>query len=146
ATLPANAQLVAGQQTFSITFNAGGTFTVFAHDETDGTIPDGTSASVQSLVLQGFRFATISQKHRYAGVPDGTTITAVGPNGQTVTGFSGQVHLKEITSYGDGRISPEYVTFSNGTWSGNVTMYRADETSINRGNVNMYAYLDAAPQ
>lgn len=145
AALPANALLVAGQQTFSITFNAGGTFTVFAHDETDGTIPDATSALVQSLVLQGFRFAGISQKHKYAGVPDGTTITAIGPNGQTVSGFSGQVHLKEITSFGDGRISPEYVTFSNGTWSGNVTMYRADETSINRGNVNMYAYLDAAP-
>jgi hypothetical protein len=63
-----------------------------------------------------------------------------------VTGFSGQVHLKEITSFGDGRISPEFVTFSNGSWSGNVTMYRADESSINRGNVNMYAYLDAAPQ
>ena len=146
ATLPSPAQLVAGQRTFSVTFNAGGTFTVFAHDQTDGTIPDGTSAQVQSLVLQGFRFATISQKHEYAGVPDGTTITAIGPNGNTVTGFSGQVHLKEITSFGDGRISPEVVTFSGGTWSGSVTMYRADESSINRGNVNMYAYLDAAPQ
>jgi hypothetical protein len=146
ATLAQPAQLVAGVRTFSVTFNAGGTFTVFAHDQTDGTIPDGASSSVQSLVLQGFRFAGISQKHKYAGVPDGTTITAVNPSGQTVTGFNGQVHLKEITSYGDGRISPEYVTLTNGVWSGNVTMYRADETSINRGNVNMYAYLDAAPQ
>src|SRR5262249_21296600 len=67
------------------------------------------------------------------------------PSGNTVTGFSGQVHLKEITSFGDGRITPEWVTFSNGQWSGNVTMYRADESSINRGNVNMYAFLDAAP-
>jgi hypothetical protein len=146
ANLPAPTQLVAGQWTFSVTFNAGGTFTVFAHDQTDGTIPDGTSSPVQSLVLQGFRFAGISQKHKYAGVPEGTTITAIGPTGNTVTGFSGQVHLREITSFGDGRISPEFVTFSNGVWSGNVTMYRADESSINRGNVNMYAFLDAAPQ
>ena len=145
ATLPPNSLLSGGVGTFQVTFNAGGTFTIFAHDQTDGTIPDGTSSSVSSLVLQGFTFATISQKHKYAGVPDGTTITAVNANGQTVSGFSGQVHLKEITSYGDGRIAPEYVTFSNGVWSGNVTMYRADETSINRGNVNMYAYLDAAP-
>ncbi len=146
ATLPAPAQLVGGTAGFTVTFNAGGTFTVFAHDQTDGTIPDGASAAVQSLVLQGFRFATISQKHKYAGVPDGTTITAIDPAGNTVTGFSGPVRLKEITSFGDGRISPEVVTFSNGQWSGNVTMYRADESSINRGNVNMYAYLEAAPQ
>ena len=145
ATLPAPAQLVGGTATFQVTFNASGTFTVFAHDQTDNTIPDGASAPVQSLVLQGFRFAGISQKHKYAGVPDGTTVTAIDPSGNTVTGFSGQVHLKEITSFGDGRISPEFVTFSNGQWSGNVTMYRADESSINRGNVNMYAYLDAAP-
>src|SRR5262245_12672344 len=145
ATLPPSAQLVGGTGTFTVTFNAGGTFTVFAHDQTDATIPDGTSSPVQSLVLQGFRFATISQKHKYAGTPDGTTITAIDPAGGTVTGFSGQVHLREITSFGDGRITPEYVTFSNGQWSGNVTMYRADESSINRGNVNMYAFLDAAP-
>jgi hypothetical protein len=145
ATLPSPVQLVGGTATYQVTFNAGGTFTVFAHDQTDNTIPDGASASVQSLVLQGFRFAGISQKHKYAGVPDGTTITAIDPSGNTVTGFSGQVHLREITSFGDGRISPEFVTFSNGQWSGNVTMYRADESSINRGNVNMYAYLDAAP-
>jgi len=146
ATLPAPSLLSSGVGTFQVTFNAGGTFTVFAHDQTDGTIPDGASSNVQSLVLSGFQFAIISQKHKYAGVPDGTTITAVGPGGATVTGFSGQVHLKEITSFGDGRITPEYVTFANGVWSGNVTMYRADESSINRGNVNMYAYLDAAPQ
>jgi hypothetical protein len=145
ASLPAPVQFTGGTATYPVTFNAGGTFTVFAHDQTDNTIPDGASAAVQSLVLQGFRFAGISQKHKYAGVPDGTTITAIDPAGNTVTGFSGQVHLREITSFGDGRISPEVVTFSNGQWSGNVTLYRADESSINRGNVNLYAYLDAAP-
>ena len=72
---------------------------------------------MRALVLQGFRFAGISQKHKYAGVAEGTTITAIGPSGQTVTGFSGQVHLKEITSFGDGRIAPEWVTFSNGDYS-----------------------------
>jgi len=146
ATLPTPKLLSSGVATFQVTFNAGGTFTVFAHDQTDGTIPDGTSSSVQSLVLQGFVFGTINQKNQYAGTPMAITVRAVNPSGSTVTGFNGQVHLKEITSYGDGRVSPEFVTFSNGQWSGNVTLYRADETSINRGNVNLYAMLDAAPQ
>ena len=146
ATLPTPSLLSAGVGTFQVTFNAGGTFTVFAHDQTDGTIPDGTSSSVQALVLQGFVFSTVNQKNQYAGTPMSITVRAVNPSGSTVSGFNGQVHLKEITSYGDGRVSPEWVTFANGQWSGNVTMYRADETSINRGNVNLYAFLDAAPQ
>jgi hypothetical protein len=145
ATLPSPAQLTAGTRTFTVTFNAGGTFTVFAHDQTDGTIPDGASSSVPALVLQGFVFSAVNQKNQYAGTSMAMTVRAVNPAGQTVTGFNGQVHLKEITSYGDGRTSPEFVTFSNGQWSGNITSYRADETSINRGNVNLYALLDAAP-
>ena len=146
ATLPAPAQLAGGTATFSVTFNAGGTFTVFAHDQTDGTIPDGTSSSVSSLVLQGFVFSTINQKNQYAGQPMAITVRAVNASGGTVTGYNGQVHLKEITSYGDGRVSPDHVTLSGGSWSGDVTLYRADETSINRGNVNLYALLDNAPQ
>src|SRR5580765_419871 len=51
ATLPANAQLVSGQRIFTVKFNAGGRFNVFAHDLTDGTIPDGASAATASLVL-----------------------------------------------------------------------------------------------
>src|SRR5688572_593075 len=146
ASLPAPTQLVAGQGTFQVTFNAGGTFTLFVHDESDGTIPDGTSASVSSLVLQGFEFSRVTQKNQYAGLPMTVTLTARDPNGNVVTGFSGAVRLREITSYGDGRVSPETVTLTNGSWTGGVTMYRADETSINRGNVNLYALLEQAPQ
>jgi hypothetical protein len=146
ATLPAPAQLVNGQATYQVTFNAGGTFTLFAHDQTDGTIPDGTSAAVASLVLQGFEFSRITQKNQYAGTPMTVSLDARDPNGNLVSGFSGTVRLREITSYGDGRVSPEAVTLSGGTWTGAVTMYRADETSINRGNVNLYAFLEQAPQ
>jgi hypothetical protein len=146
ASLPAPTQLVAGQGNFQVTFNAGGTFTLFVHDESDGTIPDGTSASVSSLVLQGFEFSRVTQKNQYAGLPMTVTLTARDPNGNVVTGFSGAVRLREITSYGDGRVAPETVTLTNGSWTGGVTMYRADETSINRGNVNLYALLEQAPQ
>ncbi len=145
ATLPAVAQLQSGTWQFTVTLNAGGTFTLFAHDQTDNTIPDGTSAPVTSLVLQSFTFSTINQKNQNAGVPMSITVTARDPGGNVVSGYAGQVKLKEITSYGDGRISPETIVLSAGTWSGAVTMYRADETSINRGNVNVYAYLEAAP-
>src|SRR5262245_34424808 len=98
ATLPAPTQLVNGTGSFSLTFNASGTFIVFAHDQTDGTIPDGTSALVQSLVLQGFVFSTISQKHFTAAIPENLTLRAVDPQGNTVSGFSGVVRLKETTS------------------------------------------------
>ena len=145
ATLPGAAQLVSGVKTFSITLNAAGTFTVFAHDETDNTIPDGTSASVTAQVLGSFTFSNISQKNQYAGVPMSLTVTARDPGGAVVTGYTGAVRLREITSYGEGRISPTSVTLTNGVWDGAVTMYRADETSINRGNVNVVADIEATP-
>ncbi len=145
ATLPAPQQLVNGILTVSVTFNAAGSFTVYGHDQTDSTIPDGVSALVLSQVLQGFTFAKITQKNQYAGVSMPTTVTAVDPNGNTVSGYSGWVRVREITSYGDGRCSPDSVALSGGTWSGSITMYRADETSINRGNVNLYAWLSAMP-
>jgi hypothetical protein len=145
ATLPASVALVAGQKSFSVTFHAGGTFQIIAHDESDLTIPDGASSMVASLVIQGFEFSRISQKNQNAGQPLNMTLRAVNAAGQTVTGYSGTVRLKEVTSYGDGRVSPESVTLSGGVWSGPLTPYRADQTSINRGNVNFYAWLEIAP-
>jgi len=145
ATLPAPAQLSSGVGTFSVTFNAGGNFGIFAHNQSDNTIPDGSSAAVACYVLDSFTFSSISQKNQYAGGPMSITITARDPNGNVVAGYAGPVSLKEITSFGDGRISPSSVTMTGGVWSGSVTMYRADETSINRGNVNIYAYDATAP-
>ncbi|UCF04097.1 MAG: hypothetical protein JSV33_09075 [bacterium] len=145
ATLPGNTQLTGGEVELTVTFNAGGSFTVSAHDETDPTIPDAQSSFVTAMVLQGFLFNDISQKHRYAGVPAAYTLAAVDPTGAVVAGFSGTVRLREITSYGEGRISPDEVTLDGGTWAGDLTMYRADESSINRGNVNIYAYLESDP-
>ena len=145
ATLPSVMQLNNGTLTASVTFNAGGTFTVFAHDQTDLTIPDGTSANVSSLVLQGFVFSGISQKHFTAGSGENMTLRAVDAQGNTVSGYSGQVMLKETTSFGDGSTQPSTVTLVNGQWSGSLAALRADETNINRGNVNFYAWLAAAP-
>lgn len=145
AALPGPAVLVGGEVRLTVTSNAAGSFTISARDDTDPTMPEGVSASFAVMALQGFTFNEISQKHRYAGVPDNYTVTAVDPNGLVVHGFSGPVRLRQITSYGEGRISPDEVTLADGTWSGSLTMYRADESSINRGNVNIYAYLENDP-
>lgn len=144
ATLPVPAQLTDGTGSFTVRFNAGGAFNVIAHDQTDPTIPDAQSTVVQSLVLQGFAFSTISQKHFTAGTPENMTIRAVDPQGNTVTGFQGVVRLKETTSFGDGRAVPDSITLVNGTWTGGIAALRADETNINRGNCNFYAWLALA--
>ena len=150
ATLPAPAQLVSGTRTFSVTINAAGTFTIGAHDQTDNTIPPASSSAVTVRILDHFVFSGISQKNQYAGTSMPLTVTAKDPSGNTVAGYSGPVVLQEITSFGPGRITASpgpdsVITMTNGVWSGNVTMYRADETSINRGNVNVYAYDQAHP-
>lgn len=145
ASFPGEITLSGGEARFGATLNAGGSFTFTAGDLTDPTVPDAVSAAVRVMVLQGFLFSDINQKHCYAGVPEAYTLTAVDAAGGAVTGFTGTVSLRQITSYGEGRVSPDQVTLTGGTWSGQLTMYRADESSINRGNVNLYAYLDANP-
>lgn len=145
ADLPPAGPLTAGEAMLSVTLNAVGTFSFAATDQSDGTVPEAVSGSVTTQVLQGFVFRTISQKHVDAGVAFGTDLTAVDPSGQTVVGFHGTVNLQELTSYGVGRIEPPQVTLDGGTWTGNVTVYRADETNISSGNANMYAYLPGDP-
>ena len=144
ASLPASAQLVAGTRTFMVILNAGGGFTVQAHDQSDVTIPDGISSSVLNIVLQSLEFANIS-RNQTAGVAFAVTVTAKDPNGDVVSGFSGTVNLRELTSFGTGRISPTSVTMSSGQWSGSVTVYRADETASGTGNAFVAAEVQGHP-
>ena len=144
ASLPPSFVLSGGVATAQVTLNAAGSFTISADDNSDPTIPLATSSSVAAMLLQGFEFSTINQKNQYAGQPMSITLRAVNPSGQQVS-YTGPVSFRQITSYGLGRIAPETVNLSGGAWSGSVTMYRADETSINRGNVNIEAYLAADP-
>lgn len=145
ATITGPTVLVDGVGVWTVTLNASGSWTVSASDITDTTIPQATSAYVTALQLQGFEFSRINQKNQYAGIPMTMTVEAVDPSGNRVTGFSGSVALVQLTSYGEGRIVPAQVTLSNGSWTGELTNYRADETAINRGNVNIYAYLPVDP-
>ncbi len=145
ATLPAATALQAGTVTLRVTIRAAGSFTISARDQTDNTIPLATSAPFSAMLVHAFEFTRINQKNQYAGVPMGITLYAKDPSGQTVSGFSGSVSLQQLTSFGAGRIEPSVVTLANGQWAGNVTLYRADETAINRGNVNIYAFLGNNP-
>jgi hypothetical protein len=144
ASLPPAAQLVGGTGDFLVILNAGGNFTVYAHDQTDVTIPDGSSSLVRSIVLQSLEIANISRDQN-AGVAISTTITARDPNGDLVGGFSGSVQLRQLTSFGEGRIVPASVNLTSGQWSGNVTVYRADETDPSRGNVFVAAEVTGHP-
>ena len=144
ASLPASAQLVGGTGDFLVILNAGGNFTVYAHDQSDVTIPDGTSSLVQSIVLQSLEFSTIPRAQNVAvAIP--LTITARDPNGAVVSGFSGSVQLQELTSFGAGRIGPASVTMTSGQWSGSVTVYRADETAPTSGNVSLSGAVQGHP-
>src|SRR5262249_59626741 len=60
ATLPPVAQLVNGAGSFTMTFNASGSFNAFAHDQTDPTIPHRTSPPVPAPLLQGLLFPPIN--------------------------------------------------------------------------------------
>ncbi len=110
ASLPAVAQLSGGQMTMSVTLNAAGSFTISGQDLSDPTIDEAFSSQVVAVVLAGFQFATINQKHHTAGDPFTIGITAIDPNGNTVGGYSGPVSLQQFTSYGLGRVNPETVT------------------------------------
>ena len=144
ASLPAAAQLVGGTGDFLVILNAGGNFTVYAHDQSDVTIPDGASSAVRSIVLQSLEISNIA-RNQTAGVAIAATITARDPNGDVVTGFSGNVQLDQLTSFGQGRISPATVSLTSGQWSGSVTVYRADETDPTRGNVFVAAAVAGHP-
>jgi hypothetical protein len=80
ATLPAAAALQSGVRTVTVTLNAQGSFTVYAHDQSDVTIADAASASVSVQVFQGFLFSHPS-KDQTAGKSFSVTITAVDPPG-----------------------------------------------------------------
>ena len=129
ATLPGSVSLANGTVNLTVTLNAAGSFTVSADDQSDPTIPLATSANVTAFLLNGFEFNRINQKNQFAGQPLSITVSAVDPVGNVVTGFSGDVRFQEITSFGIGRITPEVVTFANGTWSGNVTTEKSTEKS-----------------
>ncbi len=58
-----------------------------------------------------------------AGEPFEITISAYDENGTLIGDYNGSVRLNDTS----GSIEPTMITFENGTWTGNVTIYKAGE-------------------
>ena len=145
ASLPEAFPLSGGVATASATFHTRGTFTISGQDLSDPAIAEAYSADVVSVHVAGFEFEGFSGSPRPVGSPMNVEIRVVDTDGYTVGGFTGPINLQQFTSFGMGRLSPEVVNFNHGQWSGQLTMYRADETTAEGGGVNIHAYLPADP-
>jgi hypothetical protein len=144
ASLPAATQLQGGTGQFLVILNSGGDFTIFARDEVDVTVTDGASSSLRSIVLQTFAFSNILTDQS-AGVSFSLTISARDASGELVSGFSGEVRLRQLTTFGEGRISPSTVNMDAGEWSGSVTVFRADESDPVNGRASVSAEIPGNP-
>ncbi len=147
ASLPPASPLIFGELTLDVTLNAAGLFTFTATDLSDHEHISGTSSQVTVVYgvgeLDRFEFSYIDADQR-AGQPVQVTIEAVDGNGSLVGTFSGTAGLTQSTSFGAGRILPQEIGFEGGSWTGYVTLYRADETEgeCYGGNVTISAALE----
>ncbi len=131
AVLPGAQTTIGGVVTMTVILNSTGSFTVTATDLTDGEHYTATSSAVEVTGGAGsaerLEFSHIDAGQK-AGVPFYLEVMAVDHNGNTDTGFSGPVELRQITSLGEGRIQPASISLSGGEWSGPVAVYLADES------------------
>ena len=111
--------------------NGGGTISatgLFTAGAATGTFTDTIVASlvgvrgtatvaVMPRVLDHFDIATVASP-QHAGVPFGVSITARDTDGLVVAAYSGTAALSDLT----GTVTPTTATFTNGTWTGSVTI------------------------
>lgn len=125
ASLPPNAPLFNGTRQFSVTLNGTGVHTVTAHDITQPSVLPGTSSQI--LVNPGelyqFTFANIVGPVT-AGIPFPVSITAEDQAGNRLEEYGGNLTLSANT--GVGTISPVNIVMSQGLYTGNVTLAKAD--------------------
>ena len=144
ADLPEAAPVVSGEGEYWVTLNSPGFFLITAEDLTEPEHRTATSALVRVLPsqgeLEGFMFSPV-ETHQFAGVPATVTVRAVDAEENTVTDYSGRASLAELTSFGEGRLDPIEIQFVAGIWTGEVTLFTADEETGERpgGNVRIEA-------
>jgi hypothetical protein len=133
ATLPTNAALVAGTNTFSATLKTAGTATVTATDVTDGTKTASTTPSIpltsggiSALVVSGFPASVM------AGTAASVTVTAKDVNGDVATGYIGTVRFSSSDAQGGLPANYTFVAGDNGThaFTSGVTLKTAGTQSI----------------
>lgn len=145
AVLPAPSVLIGGQASFEVLLPSVGTARFTAQDQSDLLIPLGSSANLTAVVLAGFRFQDIAPRERQAGSAFVTSLTAIDGSGNVVLGYHGPVQLQQLTSQGLGRVEPSVINLASGVWSGNLTVFRADETNLQLGSVRVHGHLPGDP-
>ena len=145
AVLPAPSVLIGGTATFQVILPAAGTARFTAQDQTNLTIPLGSSTNMTAVALSGFRFQDAAPHVRAAGVAFATSLTAIDASGNVVLGYHGPVSLEQLTSQGLGRVEPATVNLASGVWSGTLTVYRADTANQPAGAVRVHAHLPGDP-
>ncbi len=124
ASLPTDISLNNGTRQFLVALNTTGLQTVTAEDKTNSGVLTGISSQIRVNPgnLDRFVFSPIGGPQA-AGIPFSITVTAVDPQGNPVNNYSGMVFLNAST--GDNTLVPVTANFSNGSWTGNVTLKKA---------------------
>ena len=146
ATLPANAALVAGTRTFSVTFKTAGTATVTATDVTDGsktadtspatTVNAGALARVQLLVpgespAPGTATGkTGTPTPQVAGAPFTVTVRGVDANWNLQTAASGTSHTITIDTSDPNDTEPGNADLSSGIRTFSITFKTAGTQTV----------------
>ena len=116
--------------------------TVTARDVVDWQQTSGTSALIRVEISQAetthLEISAIGYGQT-AGLPVPVTINARRADGSLDTGIHGQADLHQLTSLGQGVMTPNAVPVSAGQWSGNVTFYLADPVVTPEGSVRLKA-------
>jgi hypothetical protein len=144
ATLPPNTPLNDGEMTTWVTLNSVGDFTVTARDLSHLQQLSDTSPLIRVEAPEtGASQLVISPlgSQQTAGEPVIVTIEARRADGSLDTFQNGPVDLYQITSLGQGVMSPEAVSLSGGQWTGNVTFFLADPAVTATGSVRLKAVM-----
>src|SRR6185503_18239114 len=119
ANTPLNGALSNGYRSFSVSLGTVGTQTLTVTDQTNGSIQGMTSAGIPVIPSGAARFVIETLPSPVtAGSQIAVTVHAADQLGNTIPTYSGQAIMTANT--GPGSIYPEAISFTNGTWTGNV--------------------------
>lgn len=153
ATLPADATLVNGVGTFSVTLNTTGSKTVTATDTVTAAITGTSGAIVVGAMPPGpaTHFLVVAPANATAGQSVNVTVTAQDAANATATSYAGTVH---ITSSDAGAVLPANATLVNGTGtfavtfttSGNQTVTATDTVTASINGSDTVSVAAGAPK
>ncbi len=144
AELPPDTPLHQGQMTTWVTLTTQGEFTVTARDITGSDHFNVTSPFIlveQPSTSPTFLNISTIGFDQTAGQAINITIDTRFADGSLDLSQNGQVDLYQLTSLGQGVLSPETITLTQGQWTGNVTFFLADPENDPGGAVRLKAEM-----